>query len=258
MTEEAQLERSPDLAIVVFAYNEAENIVPVLRELCDWLDKHEPDSELVVVDDGSTDQTAEQARLLLRGRRAQVLRHEQNRGIGAALKTGVRAAKARWVTFMPADGQIEPSAIGTLRQAARPPQSNVGAEPSSEAGPVDVVFSVYDDRNDGLDRKLLSFGVRALIAAVHRVVVRSDGPYLFRRTLFDPDQLAPDSFFLNFEFPIRVVSADLPRRTVTIRCRPRRAGVSKSASLRRIWGVGRDLFELRRRRSGGPVSALEH
>ncbi|MDB4989457.1 MAG: hypothetical protein JWN04_4635 [Myxococcaceae bacterium] len=245
----------PDLAVVVFAYNEAENIAPVLRELCDWLDKHEPDCEIVVVDDGSSDQTAEQARRVLSGRRAQVLRHEHNRGIGAALKTGVRATQARWVTFMPADGQIDPAAIGTLREAARPVASLPGHPPASD--PVDVVFSVYDDRNDGLDRKLLSLGVRALIAVVHRVIVRSDGPYLFRRTLFDPEQLTPDTFFLNFEFPIRVVSAGLPRRTVTIRCRPRRAGSSKSASMKRIWGVGRDLFELRRRRHERPSATVE-
>lgn len=232
----------PDLAVIVFAYNEAENVAPVLRELCDWLDKHEPSHELVFIDDGSSDRTAQVARSTLAGRRAQVLRHEHNRGIGAALKTAVRACSAAWVTFMPADGQIEPAAIGTLRQAARP-----GAGDGERA--VDVVFSVYDDRSDGLDRKLLSFGVRALITLVHQVVVRSDGPYLFRRSLFDPEQLKPDTFFLNFEFPIRVVSANLPRRTVTIRCRPRRAGLSKSASLRRIWGVGRDLFELRLRRA---------
>ncbi len=227
---------SADLAIIVFAYDESENIGPVLRELCDWLDRNEPDHEIVVVDDGSRDDTAGVARRLLTGRRAQVVRHDRNRGIGAALKTGVQHSDARWVTFMPADGQIEPAAIGTLRAAAAGPE------------PVDVVFSVYDRRNDGLDRTLLSAGVRLLIAAVHQVVIASDGPYLFRRSLFDPEQLEPDTFFLNFEFPIRVVSADLPRRTVTIRCRPRRAGSSKSASLRRILGVGRDLFELRWRR----------
>ena len=44
----------------------------------------------------------EQARRVLSGRRAQVLRHDHNRGIGAALKTGVRATQAQWVTFMPA------------------------------------------------------------------------------------------------------------------------------------------------------------
>jgi len=164
-----------DLAVIVFAYNEAENVAPVLRELCGWLDQHEPDHELIFIDDGSRDGTAEVARSVLSGRRAQVLRHAHNRGIGAALKTAVAASHARWVTFMPADGQIEPAAIGTLRAAAQP---TAAGEPA-----VDVVFSVYDDRNDGLDRKLLSLGVRALIAIVHQVVVRSDGV----------EQLRPDA-----------------------------------------------------------------
>jgi glycosyltransferase involved in cell wall biosynthesis len=99
------------LSIVVFAYNEAENIAPVLAELLGYLDAHHPGTEIVFVDDGSRDATSEVARAALLGRDGCVLRHESNRGIGAALKTGVRACHADWVTFMPADGQIEPAAI---------------------------------------------------------------------------------------------------------------------------------------------------
>jgi glycosyltransferase involved in cell wall biosynthesis len=229
---------APDLGVIVFAFNEAENVRPVLDELCGWLARHEPSWEIIFVDDGSSDGTLELAREALRGQPALFERHDRNRGIGASIKTGVAASRARWFTFMPADGQIEPAAIGTLRQAAAP--ADVGA-----------VFSVYEDRNDGLDRKLLSFGVRALITAIHGVRLRSDGPYLFRRELFDPKQLKPDTFFLNFEFPIRTLAAGIPHRTVTIRCRPRRAGVSKSTGFQRIWGVAKDLFDLRVRRLRG-------
>jgi glycosyltransferase involved in cell wall biosynthesis len=226
---------APSLSVIVFAYNEAENITPVLGELRDWLAQNEPNAELVFVDDGSRDSTLETARSALAGSRAKFLRHERNRGIGAALKTGVRACEAPWVTFMPADGQIEPSAIGTLRAAA-----------SGE--PVDVVMSTYAARDDGVHRKLLSFGVRALIFAVHGVRMRSDGPYLFRRELFIPEELVPDTFFLNFEFPIRVLAARRPTRNVVIDCRPRRAGVSKSTGWKRIAGVAQDLIDLRLRR----------
>jgi dolichol-phosphate mannosyltransferase len=229
---------TPSMALILFAYNESENVRPVLDELCAWLAAHEPEAEIVFVDDGSKDSTFEIAKSALAGKRATVLRHETNRGIGAALKTGVSAASAPWVTFMPADGQIEPDAIGVLRAAA--------ADSKAE-----VVLSVYDDRNDGLDRKVLSFGVRALITLVHGVRLRSDGPYLFKRSLFDPSQLKPDTFFLNFEFPIRALAAGIDTRTVTIRCRPRIAGVSKSTGLKRIWGVAKDLIDLRVRRWGG-------
>jgi dolichol-phosphate mannosyltransferase len=227
--------RSPELCVIVFAFNEAENIAHVLGELRQWLEQNEPSFELIFVDDGSHDGTSDAARAALEGCDFQVLRHETNRGIGAAIKTGYRASRAPWLTFMPADGQIEPRAIGTLREAAR-------------SGDVDVVFSTYADRDDGLSRKVLSFGVRALITLVHGVRLQSDGPYLFRRELFVPDQLPPDTFFLNFEFPIRVLANGAHTRNVVIHCRPRRAGFSKSTGFKRVAGVARDLVDLRVRR----------
>jgi glycosyltransferase involved in cell wall biosynthesis len=225
----------PDLSIIVFAYNEANNIAPVLRELRDYLAAEKIDAQLVFVDDGSSDGSLEVARKVLAGARAQLLRHEHNRGIGAALKTGVVRCEADWVTFMPADGQVPPLAISTLMAAA-------------QDGRVDLVFSTYDARDDGLHRTLLSFGVRALIAVVHGVLLRCEGPYLFRRALFEPERLPPDTFFLNFEFPIRMLLAGKRTRNVVIECRKRRAGESKSTGVRRIVGVARELLDFRVRR----------
>ena len=235
------MSESIELSVIVFAYNEEENIAPVLSELRTWLRQHEPSSEVVFVDDGSNDDTSAEAKGALSGMPHRIIRHEINRGIGAALKTGVRAARGAWVTFLPADGQISPDAIQTLRAAAA----------SQEA---DVVFSVYDDRNDGWHRKVLSAGVRGLILLVHGVRMRSDGPYLFRHELFDPDKLVPDTFFLNFEFPIRMLGAGVPTSVVTIECRPRRAGHSKSTGLKRIYGVAQDLLDLRVRRTREALS----
>jgi len=233
---------APDLSVIVFAFNEEDNIEPVLAELRGWLAEHEPSSEIVFVDDGSSDHTADAAAEALANVPHQISRHATNRGIGAALKTGVHLARGAWVTFLPADGQIAPEAIGQLRREAH------------ERG-TDVVFSVYEARDDGLHRKIFSAGVRGLIFLVHGVVMRSDGPYLFRRTLFDPAQLAPDTFFLNFEFPIRVLGAGTPAGLVTIDCRPRRSGRSKSTNVRRIWGVARDLVDLRLRLAKETLSA---
>lgn len=223
------------VSIIVFAFNEAENVAPVLTELRAWLDAHEKDAEIVFIDDGSRDATFDNAKAALAGTRAKFARHEQNRGIGAAIKTAAKLCEAPWVTFLPADGQIEPAAIGTLLADAR----NRGS---------DVVFSSYADRDDGVHRKLLSFGVRALTFAVHGVWMVCEGPYLFRRELFIPEALPPDTFFLNFEFPIRMLLAKKKIGHVVIHCRKRRAGVSKSTGLSRIAGVARDLVDLRVRR----------
>lgn len=224
-----------ELSVIVLAYDEAQNVPWMLEELRDWLEAREPRAEIVFVDDGSRDETGEVARQALQGYPGSRVRHDENRGMGAAIKSGVQVARGEWVTFLPADGQIPPEAIGTLRSVAD--------------DSTDVVLSVYDHRDDGVHRKVLSWGVRALIRTVHGVRLRSDGPYLFRRRLFVPEQLPPDTFFLNFEFPIRVLAAGLTVRTVTIPCRPRRAGHSKSTGLRRIAGVAGDLLELRVRRT---------
>lgn len=232
---EKRAAQAPSLSIVIFAFHEEENIHAVLGELGTWLDAHEPDAEIIFVDDGSRDRTAEEAVKALAHRTHVVLRHDINGGIGAALKTGVRHAQGTWITFLPADGQIAPEAIQTLRDAQK-------------RRDVDVVFSVYRQRDDGFDRKVFSFGVRALIRAVHGVWMQSDGPYLVRRTLFVPDALPPDTFFLNFELPIRLLAKKTRSAVVTIECRPRLAGSSKSTQWKRIFGVAKDLVDLRRRR----------
>ena len=92
-------EARPELSVLVFAYDEADNIGPVLGEVLDWLAAHGPTAELVFVDDGSRDATAEAAARALAAADPRlggvVLRHATNRGIGAALKTGARASRGR-------------------------------------------------------------------------------------------------------------------------------------------------------------------
>lgn len=223
------------LSLVVFAYNEESNVPTVLAEILEWLRGRGAPYELLFVDDGSTDGTRAAAKQTLAGDAySRVLVHERNRGIGAALKTGVRAATQPWMTFLPCDGQIPPKELETLCVAASVQR-------------VPLVFSVYADRRDGIHRTILSASVRGLIFALFGVRMRSDGPYLFRRELFDPERLPPDTFFLNFEFPIRAMRAGTASTVVTIRCVPRRSGQSKSTGLRRIAGVARDLLDLRRR-----------
>src|SRR5579862_7414794 len=98
--------------IVVPAFNEAEAIGAVLRGLETWL------PNVVVVDDGSRDETARQARAY----GAAVLRHVVNLGQGAALQTGIDYALAQGATHVctfDADGQHEEATIGAMVTALR-------------------------------------------------------------------------------------------------------------------------------------------
>jgi len=98
------------VSVVVPAYNEAEAIGPVVAGLRSELDKRGVESEIIVVDDGSADDTAK----AVSPAHARVIRHPANRGYGQALLTGIEAAKHEWVLMIDADGSYPPAEILSL------------------------------------------------------------------------------------------------------------------------------------------------
>jgi glycosyltransferase involved in cell wall biosynthesis len=95
-----------DLTIVIPAFSEEANI----RRVVERVRNMKPGAEIIVVDDGSTDRTALEA--VEAG--ARVLRHPYNKGNGAAVKTGIRAARRDYILLLDADGQHAPEDINRL------------------------------------------------------------------------------------------------------------------------------------------------
>jgi len=104
-------------SIVIPAYNEGPAVGPVIVELRGVLEQHGIESEIIVVDDGSSDETAKAAAAV----GARVLRHRSNRGYGAALKSGISVATNDYVVITDADGtypcQYIPEMLGRLETA---------------------------------------------------------------------------------------------------------------------------------------------
>ncbi len=97
---------SPKLSIIVPAYNEAARLGPSLRTIVDYLKEQRDQSEVIVVDDGSTDNTATVAAESLADSgavAARVIRYDQNRGKGYAARMGLLAARANIALFSDAD-----------------------------------------------------------------------------------------------------------------------------------------------------------
>jgi len=94
------------LSIILPAKNEADNIGQVLQILSLYF----PDAELLVVDDGSSDETATIATRYA----ARVIRHPYSQGNGASVKTGARNASGDILVFMDADGQHDPADVPAL------------------------------------------------------------------------------------------------------------------------------------------------
>jgi glycosyltransferase involved in cell wall biosynthesis len=111
--------KSTDVTVLLPAYNEEQSIGNTIREI---LQLH-PDFEILVIDDGSTDQTKEEA--VKAG--ANVWSHPHNIGNGAAIKTGLRYASGERILLMDADGQHRPEDIARLLEHKEEYDMVVGA-----------------------------------------------------------------------------------------------------------------------------------
>src|SRR3990167_5559108 len=102
---------SPIRTLSVFfpAYNEEDNIVDTVSKAIDVLKSlNFSDYEVIVVDDGSADNTAAAVQnMVAKNSKIRLIRHSRNRGYGATLKTGFSSAKFNWIAFTDSDGQFD-------------------------------------------------------------------------------------------------------------------------------------------------------
>jgi dolichol-phosphate mannosyltransferase len=111
---------TPELSVVIPVQNEQDNIAPLIREISDAL-IGVVSFEILYVDDGSTDQTVPRLYDAQRehATRLRVLRHDARAGQSTAVRTGVLAARGRWIATLDGDGQNDPADIPALLDRAR-------------------------------------------------------------------------------------------------------------------------------------------
>ncbi len=107
------------VSIIIPAFNEEQGLPRVLAGLEEWRQRG---AEIIVVDDGSTDGT----RAIAERAGARVIRHRVNKGYGAALKTGARAARGEFIVTLDSDGQHDPADIERLLAELRDSDMAVG------------------------------------------------------------------------------------------------------------------------------------
>ncbi|MEK7404162.1 MAG: glycosyltransferase family 2 protein [Acidobacteriota bacterium] len=109
-------QKHPSLSVFFPAYNDALSLPALIEKAFTVLEGHVEDYEVIVINDGSRDNTAEVLRQLQQkhGPRMRVITHEQNRGYGGALRSGFRAARKEFVFYTDGDGQYDPGELPKL------------------------------------------------------------------------------------------------------------------------------------------------
>ncbi|MEE4208492.1 MAG: glycosyltransferase family 2 protein [Parvularcula sp.] len=130
--------------IIIPVFNEAENIVTVIAEALEATEDHR--AAIIVVDDGSSDGTADRVEQADFGERVRLIRHPRRSGKSAALRTGMIAAQTIWVGTMDGDGQDNPEDLVAMTREVR----------LSEVAEVGLVGGVRKNRTDGSSRKTAS------------------------------------------------------------------------------------------------------
>ncbi|HYU20380.1 MAG TPA: glycosyltransferase family 2 protein [Chloroflexota bacterium] len=120
---------STGLSIIIPAFNEERGIGPVVEQVRGSMEAAGQEYEILVVDDGSVDRTAEAAR----ESEVRVVRHRHNRGYGEALKTGIRHASFERIAIIDADGSYPAQEIPRLASLLDEAEMVVGARTGSGA-----------------------------------------------------------------------------------------------------------------------------
>jgi glycosyltransferase involved in cell wall biosynthesis len=217
--------RRPSLSLVLPARDEAPSIGESLERARAVLGRLTKEYEILVVDDGSRDATAE---IAARFPEARLLRHPSGRGYGAALRTGLAAARMEWVAFTDADLQFELAELERLLAVAED---------------ADLVIGVRAPRRDPLRRRLLGLGWNALVRALLGLPVRDVNCAfkLLRRTAVADLELRSSGAAINAELLARAAARGLRLREVPVSHFPRRAGRPTGA---RPAVIARALVEL--------------
>jgi dolichol-phosphate mannosyltransferase len=234
-----------DVSIVVPVRNEAGNVAPLIAEIADALDGRRR-YEIIYVNDGSTDATAERLAEIMK-QRANLRRidHAISSGQSAAVRTGVRAARGAIVATLDGDGQNNPAFLPDLIAAIQDGGGRIGLAAGQRVGRKDTGFKKMQSR--------IANGVRN---AILRDGTRDTGCGLkaFRRDVF---LIMPYFDGLHRFLPALVRREGYDIAYVDVIDRPRHSGVSNYGFFDRLWIGIMDLagvWWLIRRKKPTPVA----
>jgi glycosyltransferase involved in cell wall biosynthesis len=192
-----------------------------------------PDYEVIIVNDGSADGTAEIADELARTYpHVRVVHHPKNRGYGGALQTGFRSATKDWIFYTDGDAQYDPAEMALLW--------------ARHGDDVDLVNGYKISRSDPLHRVVIGRLYHHIVSTLFGLKVRDvDCDFrLMRRAMFDRIQLEKRSGVICLEMMKKIHDAGFRIVEVPVHHYHRAFGRSQFFNFRRIAKTGLDVMRL--------------
>ena len=195
------------ISIIIPAHNEAENIGNLVREIRTLY----PAAEVIVVNDGSKDETANVAYEA----GAEVYSHPYNIGNGAAIKSGIRAASGDIMIFMDADGQHNPEDVARLLELFPEYDMVVGAR--SFAGQASFGRAIGNKIYNWLGSYVAKFPIHDLTSGFRAVKADIAHGFLY---------LLPNTYSYPTTLTLGVLRTGRSLKYIPIRTQPRKQGTS--------------------------------
>ena len=224
-----------NLSVILPCFNEEANIEHTVRDVVEWFRHAGIEGEIVVVNDGSTDGTAEVLKRLCADiSRLRVIQHPVNRGYGAAVRSGCDAALGDLIAFMDSDGQFRAEDFGLLL----PHLDRYVFVTGRRKKRADPFMRTVNAKLFGL----LSFAVLGIWVRDVNCAMK-----VFRRdiwSLIRPTHAT--GALVNAEMFFRLKQNGIPWYQVDVHHYPRTAGAQTGANLTVIFRMFRELFALKK------------
>jgi glycosyltransferase involved in cell wall biosynthesis len=224
----------PSISVFFPCYNEASNVGSMVEKTIPVLTSLTADFEIILVNDGSSDGTAEIIdRLAEKNPCVKAVHHHQNSGYGAALQSGFRAACKDLVFYTDGDAQFDIGELAAIMPLIRQ---------------YDIVSCYRLDRKEGLIRKINGWCWSRLVCRIFSMKIKDiDCAFkLFKRRIFDDIEMHSTGALIDTEILARAVRKGYTVTQAGVHHYPRTAGEQTGANLGVILKAFKELYKLRR------------